>query len=115
MPGFPFGTDQLWHSHVGYFVPLAPSARRLVNVNVDVLDLAESAAPDQPLQPAIQRRSVGFYSMAQDSGPTSASPVDHHGTISTLEDLHTSLKAIFSDVITLEAADRISLNAKVSS
>ncbi len=115
LPGFPFGTDRLWHSHVGYFTPLKGATRRLTNVNVDVLDLTQIAgATPQPVLPTL-RRSVGIYTMAQDNIEPADSPSNHEGTLSSMDGLHAGLKAVFSDVITATAADRISLHPKALS
>lgn len=111
LPGFPFGMDQLWHSHVGYFVNSGAS-QRLVNVNVDAFDVAESPAPDQP---PVRRRTVGIHTMAQDTMGPDPSLTVQNGVGSTLEALHTTLKETFADVITPEASERISLNARVPS
>lgn len=112
LPGFAFTTDQLWHSHVGHFMPAADGVRRLINVNVDVIDLLDPVVSGQlPGAPA-PRRSVGVYTMAQDSLGEGLSPNASAGTVSMLDELHTILKAVFGDVITAEAADRIALNAQ---
>ncbi len=115
LPGFPFGTNRLWHSHVGYFMPLEGTARRLTNVNVDVLDIIQSVGLDPQSGSPTQRRSVGIYTMAQDSIQPTDSPSDQGGTISIVDGLHADLKAVLSDVITAEAADRISLYPKAPS
>lgn len=106
LPSFPFDTRELWHSHVGYFTPAAETNRILVNVNVDVLDLKEAeAAPT-----ASQRRSVGIYSMAQETLGQAVSPSDAAGALPNLDFMHHILKQALADVITDEAAERIALN-----
>lgn len=112
LPGFPANTRELWHSHVGFFLP-EPS-RRLINVNVDVIDLIEASSDGHPMGDAALRRSVGLYTLAQDSLAQDASPATADEAISTLDALHTILKETFSAVITAEAADRISLYARKS-
>jgi uncharacterized protein (TIGR04255 family) len=111
LPSFGPTQGNLWHSHVGFFAP-ADKAKRLINFNVDVLDLVEpsfrpkvDAALGQPM------RSVGLFSMAQDTFDHSAAPETSEQAISTLDDMHTTLKELLGDVITPEAANRISLNA----
>ena len=112
LPNFAFGVDQLWHSHVGHFMPASSGVRRLINVNVDVIDLLDAVpAGLPPGAPALQR-SAGVYTMAQDTLDEGLSPNDTAGMVSTLDELHTILKAVVGDVITAEAADRISLNAR---
>lgn len=113
LPNFPRGSNQLWHSHVGFFVPGAD--RRLVNINVDAVDVTMVPAFNEPPGPPQQRRSVGLYTLVQDSIAPAASPGNAEGTISTLEALHTTLKEEFAAVITAEAADRISLKARAHS
>jgi uncharacterized protein (TIGR04255 family) len=110
LPGFPTDTRELWHSHVGFFLPDPP--RRLINVNVDVIDIIETSLEKQATGESALRRSVGLYTLAQDTLAQGASPSSAEGTISTLEALHTILKETFSAVITDEAANRISLNAR---
>jgi uncharacterized protein (TIGR04255 family) len=112
VPHFYSSTNELWHSHVGYFADPGSSQRRLVNVNVDVLDLlqrveADTQAPNAP------RRSVGIYSMVQDTLGAESAPAGGHACVSTLEEMHTILKGVLLDVINDEVAQRISLNAGV--
>jgi uncharacterized protein (TIGR04255 family) len=109
LPKFGLGINELWHSHIGYFTPTRSNERRLVNFNVDVLDLI-----DAPVRgPSTPKRSVGLYSMAQDTFQSNDSPQSVSAISSTFDDMHTILKAALGDVITAEAADRIYLNAQV--
>ena len=112
LPGFPADTTELWHSHVGLFVPSGTSSRRLINLNVDVIDLADSAGPSQPPVP---QRSVSVYSMAQDALPPGNSPGAYDEAACTLDDLHGVLKKVFAEVITSEAAQRIALTLRLQS
>lgn len=115
VPRFALETTQLWHAHTGRFVPAEGPVRRLLNVNFDVIDTIDAAPGEQPPGPGLPRRSVGIYTMAQDVLPDSASPATPDAAASTLEGLHTILKDTFADVITPEAADRISLTARAPS
>lgn len=112
VPSFPFDTDQLWHSHAGYFKPRSDGVRRLVNVNVDAIDVLETRPDAPPAEAPLLKRSLGFYSMAQDTLPPEPAITETPGALSTLDDLHATLKEVFADVITSEAADRISLLSK---
>jgi hypothetical protein len=113
LPSFAFSTKENWHSHVGYFVPVQQSSKRLVNINVDMIDLTETSSSGSINVP-VQRRSAGIYSMAQDRVDPTVSPADFAGMTSILQELHTILKKVFSELITDEAQQRISLNAEVS-
>jgi uncharacterized protein (TIGR04255 family) len=106
LPRFPFESNELWHSHIGYFEPPGLNLRRLINVNVDVMDLREAlSGKDEPAE----RRSVGIYSMAQDEFLGETSVDANGGTFSTLNDLHDKLGTVLLDIITDEAAQRIHL------
>ncbi len=111
--GFAKSRKELWHSHVGYFLPADRAATRLVNVNVDLLDLAEPTPVDAPPVPASPRRSAGIYSLVQDTYiPTAgaASPGDWPQTVAALDGMHDMSKLVMQDVITDDMAQRISLN-----
>lgn len=45
MPSFYFDLGELWHSHVGLFVPATQRGKRLINLNVDAFDFADAATP----------------------------------------------------------------------
>jgi uncharacterized protein (TIGR04255 family) len=108
LPSFSFRTNRLWHSHVGYFVQPGSSQSRLINLNVDVLDLIDAQPKSTDTSP-VTRRSVGIYSMAQDSIEESHSPSNAVGTTSTVDEMHAILKQVLADVISDKAAQRISL------
>ncbi|GJD96913.1 TIGR04255 family protein [Methylobacterium iners] len=110
LPSFPYGSNQLWHSHVGLFVPSGTSARRLLNLNVDVLDLADNTGTTAEAPTPVGKRSVGIYSLAQDTFSSDGSPSDRSGLVSSFEGMHTILKVALAEVITPEASSRISLN-----
>lgn len=108
LPHFVFKAKQLWHSHIGYFVETGSSETRLINLNVDVLDLSDSQSRPANASPT-PRRSTGIYSMAQDGVLKDQSPNKASETTSTLDEMHTILKEILADVISGQAAQRISL------
>ena len=66
VPSFPFSTNENWHSHVGYFSPDREAFKRLININIDMIDVTEPSQPGAPATMQVQRRSAGIYSMAQD-------------------------------------------------
>jgi uncharacterized protein (TIGR04255 family) len=113
IPEFTLDESDLWHSHIGFFASPGSSRRRLVNLNVDVLDLIESQMPELGDAPQVQR-SVGIYSMVQDTPEPERVGGASTGLESTLDEMHTILKALLADVITDEAAKRISLDAQAS-
>ena len=108
VPSFPFSTKQLWHSHSGYFVeerrPL-----RLVNVNLDVADLASATEVVGGEEPRLQR-SVGIYTMAQDAF-SEGDQTDETGeaVLTRLDEIHDTLKRQLADIITEQMSNRIRL------
>ncbi|TXN41415.1 hypothetical protein FV232_19770 [Methylobacterium sp. WL30] len=110
VPKFGFETEGLWHSHVGLFVEPGSSERRLVNLNIDVVDIAEAPEAGAVMAEPAQKRSVGIYSMVQDT-PRPGAPLESAAAIySTLDEMHTILKVVLADAITDAASDRIALN-----
>lgn len=110
VPCFYISTKELWHSHVGYFMNASSAQRRLLHINVDVLDLLQRVASDVG-EPASPRRSVGVYSMVQDTFGAADTTLGDRAYLSTLDEMHTILKSALLDVITDQVAERISLNA----
>jgi hypothetical protein len=58
------------------------------------------------------KRSVGIYSMGQDTMDT-PSPLASSDTVAVVNDLHSILKEVLGDVILSEMAERIGLNGNV--
>jgi uncharacterized protein (TIGR04255 family) len=108
VPGFCLDQTNLWHAHVGYFSPAQKHEKRLINLNLDAIDLA--AAPTNGGGTAELRRSVGIYSMALDSYGAE-SPNSAAEAVLKADEQHTILKALLKDVITEPMVERISLNA----
>lgn len=108
LPKFPFDAGRLWHSHIGYYAPDMPQRKRLINLNVDVLDLVIGGPNNMPVN-GQTKRSAGIYSMAQDTrDPTRL--IDDSDTVSqVLTELHSDLISILHDILTPTAKDRISL------
>ncbi len=110
LPAFPFGLTDLWHSHVGYFIPSNSAARRLFNLNVDMVEGTEPAQGLMP--PTPRRRSAGLYSMVQDSYEAQAAPPNWTAMSLILDEMHGILNASVSDTITDGMASMINLNAQ---
>jgi hypothetical protein len=109
--GLPVGMKELWHSHVGLFAPAGDFQRRLIHLNLDVIDVADVKLPSigQALE---QRRSVGIYSMAQDTLDIANGLLDSAPLPTKLDDMHEALKDVLREVITEQAAKRIGLLPK---
>jgi hypothetical protein len=111
LPSFISSSSELWHAHVGYFISSPLVARkRLVNLNVDVINVAASSDSSSGLAAGSQRRSVGVYSMAQEPVGAEGSLENWEATLSTLGELHTILKDVLVDVINPGMAEQIGLN-----
>lgn len=108
-----FGQDmhELWHSHIGFFSDPGSSAKRLMNLNVDVIDVAEV---DSETGATHERRSVGIYSMARDTFDDTKSLETIQEALSTMDEMHTILKDVLTNAITDQIADRISLNGQAA-
>lgn len=106
LPAFFLDAHSLWHSHTGYFEPTEAAERRLVNLNVDIFDFADSQPPPAGLT---TRRSAGIYSMAQDSFALGHGPASSEDASNNLDALHTILKAIMTETISPAMAERIAL------
>lgn len=100
----------LWHSHIGFFTEPGSAEKRLVNLNVDVVDLAEAITQTGE---RLERRSVGIYSMVQDTFDRDHALETTEHAVSTTDEMHTILKDVLTNVITTEIAERISLNHQV--
>jgi uncharacterized protein (TIGR04255 family) len=98
-----------WHSHCGWFEPQTKGIRRLVNVNVDVLEIKLQGA--QKPSP-----TVGIYTMCQDDFgmPPSGNFADVDAISMKLVELHVALKRLLSDIICDEMQKRISLKVEAS-
>lgn len=106
VPGFVVDINELMHSHVGFFASAPEGHKRLININVDAVDIPP---PPENAEGAL-RRSVGIYSFAQDQLMTArGEQFDLKALVSTFDAQHTILKAVIGDVITSEMSDRISL------
>src|SRR5262249_29625227 len=90
------------HTHCGWFDFEARDIRQLTNVNIDVADIDVPPPPD-----AVRR--IAILTMTQFealNGEVLDRPIER------LNALHDHLKAIFSDIITPEAAARVALDVQ---
>lgn len=93
---------QQWHSHAGWFEMHAPSLRRLVNVNVDVVSAAGPTLPSRP--------SVGIYTSIQDASiDPDAFALANTDLNSLLCQEHDDLKELLRAIISPTMAQRIGL------
>lgn len=111
VPRFVSGTPNLWHSHIGFFAPPGSSAQRLINLNLDVVDVAGPQSAE--LAPGIvePRRSLGIYTMAQDTLHEDGGPDSIKSVGASLGEMHRALNDLLLAVITSDAARRISLES----
>lgn len=93
-----------WHSHCGWFEQLKEKNRRLVNVNIDVVDLIQSGRPTTP--------SIGIYTMMQDDLERGDEASTLNIVSESLTNLHEVLKGLFASIILDTIADRIALKAE---
>lgn len=108
LPHFARDARDLMHSHVGFFADSPEGHKRLININVDSVDLMQMTENGQP-EP---KRSVGVYTLAQDRITSDRGrEFDAAGLTSTFDQQHTILKDVIGDVINSAMADRISLKA----
>ena len=107
LPAFPATTHELWHSHVGYFSPSEFADRRLVNANVDIIDILDP--PPTTDRQFTKKRSAGVYSMAQDAAWRNSAPATFSEASTVLDDLHALLKTVLGTIVTPAMAERIAL------
>jgi uncharacterized protein (TIGR04255 family) len=87
------------HVHSGWFDYETPDIRKLTNVNIDVNDASVPPPPDP-------RRTISVLSIGQFEALNGT--LDK--TVERLNTLHDYLKSTFGETITVEAANRVSLN-----
>lgn len=109
VPRFATAAARLWHSHVGYFDEPGRSAQRLVNMNLDAVDVPDAPPPEAAEGVVASRRSLGIYTMVQDT-PHRNGDMEPVGDVrGLLDEMHSVLNALLGSVITDDAARRISL------
>jgi len=109
LPSFGPKETNLWHSHVGHFADSPEDVRRLINLNVDIIDLPIEYVDEEGPKSKVGR-SIGIYSMAQDASVTRHDMPTLAMNINQLDILHRLLKNVLESAITETAAARISLN-----
>jgi uncharacterized protein (TIGR04255 family) len=96
-----------WHSHSGWFEEVE-GVRRLINVNIDLVDFAKSGEPAAP--------SVGILTLMRDNVVSDAAATRTYENGSSvqagLEELHNDLKILLGQIITDAAAKRVALNVE---
>ena len=109
VPRFATTAPRLWHSHVGYFDEPGRSAQRLVNMNLDAVDIPDAPPPEAAEGVVSSRRSLGIYTMVQDTPHKGGDmePIDDVGGL--LDEMHRVLNTLLLGVITHDAARRIHL------
>lgn len=112
LPRFQNEATSLWHAHIGQFVAPGRSARRLINLNIDALDLRDAAT--SPDTAATAQRSVGIYTLAQDDLRADGSSVDSQDINPTIDEMHAVLKEVFRQTVTDEIATRVSLYGELA-
>ena len=95
------------------FTSAEKTERRLINVNLDMLDVAQPPVDGKSPEPEI-RRSAGIYTMAEDFINDAHPVIDSSDALSRLSQAHDCLKQVFSDIVTPEIAKKISLSIEKS-
>ena len=97
---FALKSPKEWHSHTGWFESVVNQGRRLVNINVDVIEVVSNR--DGQKHP-----SVGIYTFMQDElGGDAPFNVDDR-----LCGLHVALKKLFGELVTDEIKNRVGLGS----
>lgn len=109
VPSFVQPLKRLWHAHVGYFDEPGRSAQRLINMNLDAVDIPDAPPPASAEGVVSSRRSLGIYTLVQDTPHREGDeePIDDVG--GTLDEMHRTLNALLLSAITDDAARRIAL------
>ncbi len=96
--------EKEWHNHIGWFEDI-DEIRRLWNVNIDVVGIAESVGSVRP--------SVGIYSMARDQILLNGEPglFESQFVKLRLDGLHDALKNVLKGLICRQMARKIGLDS----
>jgi uncharacterized protein (TIGR04255 family) len=103
-----FTGEDLWHSHTGKFIRADPHVKRLQVVNSDCVEEPTNDGKTQ----RIVRVATVLTDMLNMPGfePLSIEPKDALKFLDTrMNDLHTLLKSMFSEIVTQEVSNRIGL------
>jgi uncharacterized protein (TIGR04255 family) len=99
------GREQ-WHSHAGWLQDVEPGIKRLINVNIDVVNA------QLPSSLGV-RPSVGIWTSVRDasgiSGGQNSSWIPEEGILDMLDRQHVDLKEIFRGLVVTEISKKIGL------
>ena len=111
LPKFCLATGELWHSHIGYIVERDRASKRLVNLNVDMVDLVGEAVSNISKEPTAPPpvRAAAIYTMVQDTFSQAETPSVWSDVSRLLSELHDLDKGVLSDILTSVMARRIGL------
>jgi len=113
IPKFYFDRNDLWHCHAGYFITSGKGYQRLINANVDIVDVAPVSA--HPSEHAIAKRSSAIYTTAEDRFWVAQAP-NAPGSIEEIfdiaDDMHAELKLVLGEIISPALANAISLDSQ---
>lgn len=114
LPRFPQTMKDLWHTHVGYFIVGVNGQKRLINANLDALDMTPRILPPESSTMDAVRRSLGIYTMAEDRfrEPGARAPDTLDQALVVADQMHAVLKDVLRDIINPKLADSISLGPK---
>jgi uncharacterized protein (TIGR04255 family) len=95
-----------WHSHAGWFEDFEPHIKRLINVNIDVVNA------QVPTTPGV-RPSVGISTSIRDASETSRAQssgwIPEEGILGILDRQHVDLKQILRGLLVAEISKKIGL------
>lgn len=111
LPAFVPHRNDLWHCHVGYFLPQPNGLRRLVNLNVDITDLPTTAPTGGSGEPPISlmAKACGVYEMVRAEFRPDEPAMDGDLLLSTLSDLNATSTDVLKDVLTADAVSAMAL------
>jgi uncharacterized protein (TIGR04255 family) len=100
-------TGRQWHCHSGWFEERVAPVRRLVNVNIDVVDAVRHGRPEP--SPSISILTLFRDHIPVTPGQPVATGIQAGTLVAALGELHGDLKILLSRIITTAAAERIGL------
>lgn len=108
IPSESFSQDQTFHSHTGYFQRKDDITKRLVNVDVDVVDVRTPVQP-KALRSVRIRTNISDFFNQEGYTAISDEAFNTEFIASRLYDQHIELKDLLSSILSEEATDAISL------
>jgi uncharacterized protein (TIGR04255 family) len=100
-------TGRQWHCHSGWFEECVAPIRRLVNVNIDVVDAIRLGHPEP--SPSISILTLFRDHIPVAPGQPVSTGIQSATLVAALGELHRDLKILLSRIITAAAAERIGL------